>query len=131
MSNINKAVARPIGSQSQVMVSFGDTHIVMGSPLIRDTVSRASQPSDLLLATLVTECTFAWQAAVQTLGLSLNSLTTTAQWTETEPAAIKLRFVLNGPSAEQARQIVAIVKDTSPIYRLISTGIAIEIETVG
>lgn len=129
-STKSSVVARPFGAQRQAIVSFGDTHIVIGSPFIRDTISRSSDPTDLLLATLATDCTFTLQEAATQAGILLNSLTTTANWVESENGAIRLRFALNGPSEAEVRQLLENLESSCQMYKLLARSIMITFETV-
>jgi hypothetical protein len=119
-------IARPFGARRQAIVSFGDTHMVIGSPRLTDTVTGLSQPSDLLLATLATDCTFACQDAAQALNIPLNSLTTSARWQTSESGerSIIVRLGLNGLIPAQVEQLIARVKSEASV-------IPIGFETLG
>lgn len=126
-------IARPFGARRQAIVSFGDTHMVIGSPRLTDTVTGLSQPSDLLLATLATDCTFACQDAAQALNIPLNSLTTSARWhtAETGEKSIVVRLGLNGLPSSQVEQIIATVRTEASMVKLLGGAIQINFETVG
>jgi uncharacterized OsmC-like protein len=126
-------IARPFGARRQAIVSFGDTHMVIGSPRLTDTVTGLSQPSDLLLATLATDCTFACQDAAQALNIPLNSLTTSARWhtSDTGEKSIIVRLGLNGLPPSQIEQIIATVKTEATMVKMLGVAIQINFETVG
>ncbi len=103
--------------------------MVIGSPMIRDTISGLSQPNDLLLATLVTDCTFACQDAAQALDIPLTSLTTTAKWNYDNGQAVILHLGLNGLTTEQVEQLIEGIKLRAQMYRLISQVLPISFKT--
>ena len=124
-------IARPFGARRQAIVSFGDTHLVIGSPRLTDTITGLSQPSDLLLATLATDCTFACQDAAQNLNIPLNSLTTTARWhtTESGERRIVIRLGLNGLNDDQIAQLVNAVRAGASMVNLLANSVPIVFET--
>jgi hypothetical protein len=126
-------IARPFGARRQAIVSFGDTHMVIGSPRLTDTITGLSQPSDLLLATLATDCTFACQDAAQALNIPLNSLTTSARWQTAESGerSIVVRLGLNGLSSAQIDQLITTVRTEAAMVKLLGVVIPIIFETVG
>ncbi len=128
ISHAASVIARPFGTRRQAIVSFGDTHMVIGSPMIRDTISDLSQPSDLLLATLVTDCTFACQDTAQALEIPLTSLITTARWKLAEKQEIVLQLALNGLAEEEITKLVEGIKMRAQIYKLLSQVMPITIE---
>ncbi|MEP6989176.1 MAG: hypothetical protein ABI970_26480 [Chloroflexota bacterium] len=121
-------IARPFGARRQAIVSFGDTHMVIGSALITDTVTGLTQPSDFLLASLATDCTFACQDAATELDILLNSLTTTARWKIAEHREIIVRLGLSGPTANQSDQLIECIKCKSSMYKLLSQVIPLTFE---
>lgn len=129
ISRTPSVIARPFGTRRQAIVSFGDTHMVIGSPMIRDTISGLSQPNDLLLATLVTDCTFACQDTAQALDIPLTSLTTTAKWNYDNGQAIIVHLGLNGLTNEQVEQLVEGIQLRAQMYRLISQVLPITFKT--
>lgn len=127
----SSVIARPIGTQRQAIVSYGDTHIVVGSSSIRDTLSDHIRSTDLLLAALATDCTFVCQDEALRLKIPLNSLTTTVRWTYTsETPGIVVRFAWSGPNSTQARLLVESVEAKSQTYRLLARATPIQIEIV-
>ncbi len=129
ISRTPSVIARPFGTRRQAIVSFGDTHMVIGSPMIRDTISGLSQPNDLLLATLVTDCTFACQDTAQALDIPLTSLTTTAKWNYENGQAIIVHLGLNGLTNAQIEQLIEGIQLRAQMYRLISQVIPISFKT--
>lgn len=129
ISRTPSVIARPFGTRRQAIVSFGDTHMVIGSPMIRDTISGLSQPNDLLLATLVTDCTFACQDTAQALDIPLTSLTTTAKWNYDNGQAIIVHLGLNGLTVEQVQQLIEGIQLRAQMYRLISQVLPITFKT--
>jgi hypothetical protein len=123
-------IVRPFGVQRQAIVSFGETHMIIGSPLIHDTISSANQPLDLLVATLATDCTFAGQEAARLLEIPLVNLTTSAQWIEGDPAVEEVRMAMKGPTQEQVDLIIKAVQANSVIYRLFEPVLRIELRPV-
>ncbi|MBA3870527.1 MAG: hypothetical protein H0X30_15395 [Anaerolineae bacterium] len=121
-------IARPFGARRQAIVSFGDTHMVIGSALITDTVTGLTQPSDFLLASLATDCTFACQDAAAELDILLNSLTTTTRWKIAEHREIIVRLGLSGPTELQAQQLIDCIKAKASMYKLLSQIIPITFE---
>ncbi len=107
--------------------------MVIGSPRLTDTVTGLSQPSDLLLATLATDCTFACQDAAQALNIPLNSLTTSARWhtSESGERCIIIRLGVNGLTPSQVEQLIATVRNEAAMLKLLSVVIPISFETVG
>ena len=130
MALIPSVIARPFGARKQAIVSFGDTHMVIGSPLITDTVTGLSQPSDFLLATLATDCTFACQDAAEELNIPLNSLTTTTRWKIAEHREVIIRLGLNGPTTSQINQLIDCVKERASMYKLLCQVMPIHFEAV-
>lgn len=129
ISRTPAVIARPFGTRRQAIVSFGDTHMVIGSPMIRDTISGLSQPNDLLLATLVTDCTFACQDTAQALDIPLTSLITSAKWSYENGQKIIINIGLNGLNHEQVDQLVEGIKIRANLYRLIAQVIPICFES--
>lgn len=133
----HSVIARPFGARRQAIVSIGDTHMVIGSAMIHDTVSSLSQPDDLLLATLATDCTFACQDAAQSLAIPLTSLTTSLRWEHapgdnhsSTPPSIVVRLALSGPDKDQAAQLVNLVQANGRMVRLLQSVISITFETI-
>lgn len=127
--------AHPVGEQNYAIVSYKDSQLVVGAPYLRDTVTKRSQPTDLLLAALATDCTFACQRAAQELQIPLNNMNTTVEWQcvpeEAEAAGreIRVRMALWGPNADQAKQLIEAVKKVSCTYAILASGISIVFET--
>ena len=129
ISRTPSVIARPFGTRRQAIVSFGDTHMVIGSPMIRDTISGLSQPNDLLLATLVTDCTFACQDTAQALDIPMTSLTTTAKWNYDNGQAIIVQLSVNGLTNEQVEQLIEGIKLRAQMYKLLSQVLPIHFKT--
>jgi len=130
MALIPSVIARPFGARRQAIVSFGDTHMVIGSSLITDTVTGLTQPSDFLLASLATDCTFACQDAAEEQQIMLNSLTTTTRWKIAEHREIVVRIGLSGPTADQFDQLIDCMKHRASMYKLLVQIIPITFEVV-
>jgi len=130
MALIPSVIARPFGARRQAIVSFGDTHMVIGSALITDTITGLTQPSDFLLAALATDCTFACQDAAQELEILLNSLTTTTRWKLAEQREIIVRLGLSGPTANQSNQLIECIKAKASMYKLLVQIVPISFEVV-
>jgi hypothetical protein len=130
MALIPSVIARPFGARRQAIVSFGDTHMVIGSALITDTVTGLTQPSDFLLASLATDCTFACQDAAEESQITLNSLTTTTRWKIAEHREIIVRLGLSGPTADQFDQLIDCIKHRASMYKLLAQIIPITFEVV-
>jgi len=94
--------------------------MVIGSPMIRDTISGLSQPNDLLLATLVTDCTFACQDTAQALDIPMTSLTTTAKWNYENGQAIIVHLSVNGLMSEQVERLIEGIQLRAQMYKLLS-----------
>lgn len=129
----SRIIARPIGSQRQALVSYGDTHMVVGSPLIRDTVSRHAQPTDLLLAALATDCTFICQDEIQRRALPIHNATVSTRWngpanTPGSDPEIIIRLAISGTDKTQAEQLVQAIQQNSQTYRWLARAIAISFE---
>lgn len=125
ISRTPSVIARPFGTRRQAIVSFGDTHMVIGSPMIRDTISGLSQPNDLLLATLVTDCTFACQDTAQALDIPMTSLTTTAKWNYETEQAIIVHLSVNGLTSEQVERLIEGIQLRAQMYKLLSQVLSI------
>ncbi|MBX3061388.1 MAG: OsmC family protein [Anaerolineae bacterium] len=132
MTDLSGAViAHPIGSQNCAIVTYRDNHLMVGSPQLRDTMTERSRPSDLLLAALVTDCTFACQESARELGVLLTSMHTTAQWERTNSdQSIRIRLALTGPDQQQAERLVCMIKSHSQTYNMLQAGVDIEFEIV-
>lgn len=130
MALIPSVIARPFGARRQAIVSFGDTHMVIGSALITDTVTGLTQPGDFLLASLATDCTFACQDAAEEYQIPLNSLTTTTRWKIAENREIIVRLGLSGPTADQFERLIECIKCKASLYRLLVQIIPITFEVV-
>ena len=130
MALIPSVIARPFGARRQAIVSFGDTHMVIGSALITDTVTGLTQPGDFLLASLATDCTFACQDAAAEQQILLNSLTTTTRWKLSEHREIIVRLGLSGPTADQFNQLIDCIKSRASMYKLLVQIIPITFEVV-
>lgn len=130
MTDLSDAViAHPIGSQNCAIVTYRDNHLMVGSPQLRDTMTERSRPSDLLLAALVTDCTFACQESARELGVLLKSMRATAQWVGTNSdLSIRMRLALSGPDQQQAERLVNMIKTHSQTYIMLHVGVAIEFE---
>lgn len=126
----SNVIVKPFGARQQAIVSLGDTHFVMGSSMIHDTVSQSSRPIDLLLATLATDCTFACQEAAPALGIPLHHLTTTAQWVDGTHSHAEIRFGMNGPDTDQSNLMIAFVKNRCQTYKLLSPVLTITLKAV-
>lgn len=126
-------IARPFGARRQAIVSFGDTHMVIGSPRLTDTSADLSQPSDLLLAALATDCTFACQDAAQKLNIPLSSQTTSVRWQPSDSGerTIIVRLGLNGLAVDQVERLIDTVKASAALVNLLGAAIPIRFETVG
>ena len=130
MALIPSVIARPFGARRQAIVSFGDTHMVIGSALITDTITGLTQPSDFLLAALATDCTFACQDSAEELEILLNSLTTTTRWKLAEQREIIVRLGLSGPTANQSNQLIECIKAKASMYKLLVQIVPISFEVV-
>jgi uncharacterized OsmC-like protein len=131
----SKVVVQPFGARQQAIVSFRDTHIIIGKPTIHDTVTELSPPSDLLLAALASDCSFSCQAAARQLNILLNHLTTTARWIDTEahePEAphVSIRMSLIGPDRQQSETLIEAIKQTCQTYRLLAPVMFIKLEVI-
>jgi uncharacterized OsmC-like protein len=121
-------IARPFGARRQAIVSLGDTHMVIGSPVLSETNVGLSQPGDLLLATLATDFTFTAQEAAESLGLSLSNLSITTRWKPSERREIITRLSLTGLSPDQIAALIAGIQLRSWMYRLLDPAIPITFE---
>lgn len=120
--------ARPIGQRHHAIVSYRDSHLIVGAPALRDTVAERTQPLDLLLASLATDCTFVCQDAAQREGITLYSMVVTAELAnlKTEPE-ILLRLALAGPDAAQTAPLVEAIKQGSKTYQMLNRAMRITI----
>ncbi|MCC6614251.1 MAG: OsmC family protein [Anaerolineae bacterium] len=127
--------AHPVGEQNYAIVTYKDSQLVVGAPYLRDTGTKRSQPTDLLLAALATDCTFACQRAAQQLNIPLNNMNTTVEWLNAVEEAssnernIRVRMALWGPNAQQAAELVEAIKRSSKTYEMLAAGVAIIFET--
>ena len=122
-------IVKPFGVQRQAIVSFEDTHIVIGSETIRDTVSETSRPQDLLLGALATDCTFACQDAAKSLGISQQNVTTFAHWVES--GVVEIRITISGLSDQQCEIALEMVKANCDLYQLLVASMTITLEITG
>ena len=121
-------IARPFGPRRQAIVSLGDTHMVIGSPVLSETNAGLSQPGDLLLATLATDFTFACQEAADSLGLVITNLSITTRWKVSERREIIARFSLTGVLPDQMPLLLEALKSRSWMYRLLVQVVPISFE---
>lgn len=121
-------IVKPFGVQRQAIVSFADTHVVIGSPMIRDTISESSRPHDLLLAALATDCTFSCQDGAKSLGLSVQNMSTSTSWIES--GAAEIRFTIGGLTDAQCAAILTFVKDNCALYKLLASSLSITLHIV-
>lgn len=133
MTSLNVAAsvtARPIGQRHHAIVSYRDNHLIVGAPTLRDTVTERTQPLDLLLASLATDCTFVCQDAAQRDGITLYSMVVTAELAnlKTEPQIV-LRVALSGPDAAQTAPLVEAIKQGSKTYQMLNRAMTISIVT--
>lgn len=129
----SSVIARPIGKQRQAIVSYGDNHIVVGSPAIRDTLSDYIRSTDLLLAALATDCTFVCQEEAQQLDIPLQGLTTSVRWVypaSADSPEIVVRLAWSGPKSRQTTQILDAIRTKCQTYRLLAKAIPITFEIV-
>ena len=104
--------------------------MVIGSASITDTITGLTQPSDFLLASLATDCTFACQDAAEEHNILLNSLTTTTRWKLAEHREIVVRLGLSGPNADQFDQLIDCIKSRASMYKLLVQIVPISFEVV-
>lgn len=134
----SKVVVQPFGARQQAIVSFRDTHIIIGTPSIHDTITQLSPPSDLLLAALATDCTLSCQAAARHQNILIQHLTTTARWINGEsenteaivPPHITVRINLTGPDRQQTEDLLQSIKEKCQTYRLLAPVMFIKLEAV-
>ncbi len=132
---VTTVTAHPVGEQNYAIVTYKDSQLVVGAPYLRDTGTKRSQPTDLLLAALATDCTFACQRAAQRLSIPLHNMNTTVEWSNGVEEAnlsgreIRVRMALWGPNAQQASALIEAVKSSSKTYEMLAAGVAIIFET--
>lgn len=135
MNNLNSTIiVRPFGTRRQAVISYGDTHLVIGSSFARDSVTPAGQATDLLLAALAVDVTFVCQDEAARRGIPLTSVAALTRWSETIKDArlnhAMIRLALTGPNRQQSSDLVEAIKSKSDTYRLLAPVITIEFDVV-
>lgn len=129
--NANSTViAKPFGAPRQVILSVGNNHLIIGSTALHNTHSRATRPSDLLLATLAADCTLTLQEVASDAGLVISNLNITAEWSNEEHTRARVRFMMFGVGSDLIEDLLDDVREMCETYRMLSQSIVIELEAI-
>lgn len=125
----SSVIVRPIGTERQAIVSMGDTHIIIGSSAIHDTVSQAFRPHELLLAALAIDCVYTCMDAAQEQGRGVSNVTVSGHWIE--PNIVALKFIASDLGASDLPELLTYVTQNSALYKLLAPTVSIQMHITG
>jgi hypothetical protein len=125
----SSVIVRPFGTERQAIVSMGDTHIIIGSPAIHDTVSQVLRPHELLLAALAIDCVYTCMDTVQEKGWEASNVTVSGHWIE--PNIVALKFITSGLDTNVLPELLDFITQNSALYKLLAPTVSIQMHING